>query len=246
MKFENLRKGPFKAAILWVALMVWLLPGLWSCSDKKEPAEKAALPAATESFTFFDIGRTTKFSDQIRDELEAKLGRDAIERRDTLDLEINYQGFLKKYFPALDALNHQLNFPPRERVEHNTVKLMYRYAQKQNVPFDYVALIFSDYTKTPIRFKIHFQKDEANIIDTLKKKYGNPNIIDWKENNGQSMYWKKEDDFLIVSLVPDQFGHHEYQINIYYVDNLKQLIETERKEKEEKERQRVKTGKTAF
>ena len=95
-------------------------------------------------------------------------------------------------------------------------------------------------------FKIHFEKDEANIINTLKKKYGNPNIIDWKENNGQSMYWKKEDDFLIASLVPDQFGHHEYQINIYYVDNLKQLIETERKEKEEKERQRVKTGKTAF
>ncbi len=246
MKFENLRKGPFKAATLWIALMVWLLPALLSCSDKREPAEKAALPATTESFTFFDIGRTTKFSDQVRDELGAKLGRDAIERRDILDLEINYQGFLKKYFPALDALNQQLNFPPRERVEHNTVKLMYRYAQKQNVPFDYVELVFSGYTQTPIMFKINFKKDEANIIGTLKKKYGNPKTIDWKENNGQSMYWEKDADFLIASLVPDQFGHHEYQINIYYVDNLKQLIDTERKEKEEKERQREKTGKTAF
>jgi hypothetical protein len=246
MKFKNLRKGPFKAATLWIAFMVWLLPALLSCSDKSEPTEKAALPADTESFTFFDIGRTTKFSDQVRDDLGAKLGRDAIEYRDTLDLEINYQGFLKKYFPSLAALNQQLNFPPRERVEHNTVKLMYRYAQKQNVPFDYVELVFSNYTKTPIMFKIHFKKDEANIIDTLKKKYGNPKIIDWKENNGQSMYWEKDADFLIASLVPDQFGQHEYQINIYYVDNLKQLIDTERREKEEKERQREKTGKTAF
>jgi hypothetical protein len=246
MKLIHLRKGPFKAATLWIAFMVCLLPALISCSDKNEPAEKAALPADTESFTFFDIGRTTKFSDQIRDDLEEKLGRDAIERRDVLDLEINYQGFIKKYFPPLDDLNQQLNFPPRERVEHNTVKLMYRYAQKQNVPFDYVELVFSDYTKTPIMFKIHFKKDEANIIETLKKKYGNPKIIDWKENNGQSMYWEKDNDFLIASLVPDQFGHHEYQINIYYVDNLKKLIDTERKEKEEKERQRVKTGKTAF
>ena len=246
MKSIKLRKGLFKTTILWIALMILLLPGLWSCSDKKEPAEKAALPADIESFTFFDIGRTTKFSDQVRDELGEKLGRDAIERRDTLDLEINYQGFLKKYFPSLNALNQQLNFPPRERVEHNTVKLMYRYAQKQNVPFDYVELVFSDYTQTPIMFKIHFKKDESNIIDTLKKKYGNPKTIDWKENNGQSMYWEKDADILIASLVPDQFGHHEYQINIYYVDNLKQLIDTEKKEKEEKERQREKTGKTAF
>ncbi len=246
MKITNLQKGPFKAAALWIAFMVWFLPTLISCSDSKEPAEEAPLPADTESFTFFDIGRTTKFSDQVRDELGKKLGRDAIERRSILNLEINYRGFLKKYFPQLEELNRQLNFPPGERVEHNTVKLMYRYAQKQNVPFDYVELIFSDYTETPIIFKINFKKDEANIVETLKKKYGNPDIIDWKENNGQSMYWEKDADLLIVSLVPDQFGNHEYQINIYYVDNLKQLIETERKEKEEKERQRAKTGENAF
>jgi len=219
---------------------------LTSCSDSKEPAEGAAPPAGTESFTFFDIGRTTMFSEKIRGELGQKLGRDAIERRSILDLEINYEGFLKKYFRQLNELDQQLNFPPRERVEHNTVKLMFRYAQKQNVPFDYVELVFSNYTKMPIFFKIHFKKDEANIIETLKNKYGNPKLIDWKENNGQSMYWEKDGDFLIVSLVPDQFGQHEYQIVIYYVDNLKQLIHTERKEKEEKEQQRVKTGEKAF
>jgi hypothetical protein len=246
MYFKILRKGPFKTATLWMALMLCLGPALVACSDSREPAEETPPPADTESFTFFDIGRATKFSEKVRDELEQKLGRDAIQRRNILDLEINYRGFLKKYFPQLDELNRQLNFPPRERVDHNTVKLMYRYAQKQNVPFDYVELVFSNYTKKPIFFKIHFKKDEANIIETLKKKYGNPKIIDWKEKNGQSMSWEKDDDILIVSLVPDQFGNHEYQIVIYYVDNLKQLIETERAEKEEREQQRAKTGEKAF
>ncbi|UCD78394.1 MAG: hypothetical protein JSW26_23755 [Desulfobacterales bacterium] len=246
MTFTNLRKDSFKSATLWIAFFVWFLPILISCSDGKEPSEEAALPDDTESFTFFDIGRTTKFSGQIRQELEEKLGRDAIERRSILDLEINYRGFIKKYFPRLENLNRQLNFPPGERVEHNTVKLMYRYAQRQNVPFDYVELVFSEYTQTPIMFKINFKKDEANIIETLKKKYGNPKIIDWSENNGQSMHWEKDADFLIVSLVPDQFGKHEYQIAIYFADNLKQLIDTERAEKEEKEQQRAKTGEKAF
>jgi len=246
MKSKSIQKGLFKAAALWLAVTIWFPLALMSCSDSREPGQEAPLPADAESFTFFDIGRTTKFSDQLRDELENKLGRDAIQRRNVLDLEINYHGFIKKYFPSLEDLDQQLNFPPRERVEHNTVKLMYRYAQKQNVPFDYVELIFSDYTGTPILFKIHFKKDEAHIIDTLKEKYGNPKIIDWKQRNGSSMYWKKEADYLIASLVPDQFGQHEYQINIYYVDNLKRLIETESKEKEKREQQRVKTGGKAF
>ena len=246
MKFNVFQNGPIKTAALWVAIVAFMVPALVSCSDKREPAEEASNTASSDSFTFFDIGRTTKFSDQLRDELAQKLGRDAIESRSILDLEINYQGFLRKYFPQLNEINQQLNYPPRERVDHNTIKLMYRYAQKQNVPFDYVELIFSGYTQTPIIFKIHFKTDEANTIETLKKKYGAPKNIDWKENNGQSMYWQKDGDFLIASLVPDQFGKHENQIVIYYVDNIKQLIETEKKEKEEKEQQRVKTGKTAF
>jgi hypothetical protein len=246
MKSNILRNGPFKTAALWVAIMAWMVPALVSCGDKREQAEETRRPASTDSFTFFDIGRTTKFSEQLRDALEQKLGRDAIERRSILDLEINYQGFLRKYFPQLNDINKQLNFPPRERIDHNTVKLMYRYAQRQNVPFDYVELIFSGYTQTPIIFKIRFKTDEANTIETLKEKYGVPKIIDWKENDGSSMYWQKDGDFLIASLVPDQFGKHEHQIVIYYIDNIKQLIETEKKEKDEKEQQRVNSGKTAF
>jgi hypothetical protein len=49
-----------------------------------------------------------------------------------------------------------------------------------------------------------------------------------------------------VSLVPDQFGHHEYQIVIYFVQNLKQLIEIEKNELKKREQQRTESGKTAF
>ena len=240
MKLQN------KTTAFYIAFIILTLPVLMSCSDRQESTETTPVPAKAESFTFFDLGINTKLTNHGRKELENTLGRDAIEHRSSIDLEINYQGFLKKYFPNLDELNRLLNFPPGERVEHNTVKLMYRYAQKQNVAFKYVALVFSDYTKTPLLFKIIFRKDEAGIIKTLKTKYGRPEVIDWQEENGTSMFWKKNTDFLIVSLVPDQFGRHEYHIVIYYVDNLKQLIATEKKEPKKREQKRAKSGKTAF
>jgi hypothetical protein len=60
------------------------------------------------------------------------------------------------------------------------------------------------------------------------------------------MVWRKNEDVLLVSEVPDQFGRHGYQIVIYFVQNLKQLIEIEKKELKKRERQRVESGKTAF
>jgi hypothetical protein len=161
-------------------------------------------------------------------------------------LDTNYAGFITKYLPKINELNQKINFPPGERVEHNIVKLMYRYARRNNTPFDYVALVFSEYTKTPLLFKINFQIDETGIVDTLKSKYGSPQVIEWKEENGKSMVWRKNLDVLLVSLVPDQFGRHGYQIVIYFVQNLNQLIEIEKNEAKKGEQQRAKSGQTAF
>ena len=219
---------------------------LISCGDNREPAETVPATVNPESFTFFELGTNTKLTEHVRKDLGKKIGRDAIERRSTLDLDTNYEGFIKKHLPKINELNRKLNFPPGERVEHNTVKLMYRYAQRENAPFDYVELVFSEYTKTPLLFKINFQKDETGIVETLKTKYGPPQVIDWKEENGKSMVWRKNMDLLLVSLVPDQFGHHGYQIVIYFVQNLKQLIEIEKNELKKIEEQRAKSGKTAF
>ena len=70
--------------------------------------------------------------------------------------------------------------------------------------------------------------------------------MDWKANGGQSQYWEKNNDFLIVSRVPDQFGNPEYQIRFFFVKNIKALLEKERTEKEKEKAQRAKSGKKAF
>ena len=150
----------------------------FSCDEKKEPAENQAAQVPSDSFTFFDLGGQSALSKSVRNDLNQRLGRHAIEHRSIIDLDINFYGFLKKYFPPLYELNQNLNSPPGERIEHNTVKLMYRYARKENVPFDYVELVFSNYSQHPLLFRINFQKDEANIIETLKTKYGEPRLID--------------------------------------------------------------------
>jgi len=240
MKLQN------KKPVWGVAFIILSFLFLLSCGEKQEPAKTTAESDIPESFTFFDLGTHTQINRQVRKDLKEKLGRDAIENRSIINLEINFRGFLKKYFPNLDNLNQRLNFPPGERVEHKTVKLMYRYAQKQNVPFEYVELVFSDYTKRPLLFKIIFREDEADIVETLKTKYGPPQLIDWSEENGNSMFWQKNMDYLIVSQVPDQFGNPEYQIVIYYVNSLNQLIATEKEERDKKEAQRAQSGKKAF
>ena len=227
--------------VLCLALLL-----VFACGEKKETAKKQTSQKSSESFTFFDLGKQSTLSKSARDDLKQKLGRDAIEYRSIIDLDINFYGFLEKYFPSLSELNRKLNFPPGERIEHNTVKLMYRYTRKKNIPFDYVELVFSNFSQHPLLFRINFQKDEANIIGTLKTKYGQPQRIDWKDKNGESMYWKKNSDFLILSLVPDQFGNPEYQIRIYFTENIKALIATETAEKEKTENERAKSGKTAF
>jgi hypothetical protein len=217
-----------------------------SCGEKKEPAKDPGVQAQSDSFTFFDLGKNSRLSKSIRNDLRQRLGRDAIEGRGIIDLEINYYGFLDQYFSSLNELNRQLNSPPGERIEHNIVKLMYRYARKENLPFDYVELLFSNYSQHPLLFRINFKKDEANIVQTLKSKYGDPRLIDWNNKGGQSMYWDKNNDILIVSLVPDQFGNPEYQIRIFFVENIKALLKTESAEKEKQESQRARSGKTAF
>jgi hypothetical protein len=219
---------------------------LFSCGEKKEPATDQRVQAQSDSFTFFDLGKNSQLSKSIRSDLRQRLGRDAIEGRGIIDLEINYYGFLEQFFPSLNELNRELNSPAGERIEHNIVKLMFRYARKENLPFDYVELIFSDYSQLPLLFRINFQKDETNIVGTLKSKYGDPRLIDWKNKGGQSMYWDKDKDILIVSLVPDQFGNPEYQIRIFFIENIKALLATESAEKEKQKSQRTKTGKTAF
>jgi hypothetical protein len=222
-----------------------ILPSV-SCGDKQKTEPPQPAPEHSDSFTFFDIGKNTIISGKVRERLNKILGDDAIEPRNIIDLEINYEGFLKDYFADLDKLNKKLNSTLGERVEHNTVKLMYRYMQNKNVSFEYVELVYSEYTRRPVLIKIHFKKDALNTLETLKEKYGAPESINWGGETSKSFYWKKSNDLLILSFVPDQFGNPKCQIIIYYKNALEKLLEDEQKEKETTNRERTKSGKTAF
>ena len=229
------------AVILLVVIMVLVMTFIMRGNDKPDRPEQVH-----KSFTFFDVGENTLFSKVLRKDLGDKLGSEAIEYRSIIDLEINFKGFLERYFPDLNALNRRLNYPAGERVEHNTVKLMYRYAQKKDVPFHYIELLFSNYTHKPLFIKIASKKDMSEILDSIQKKYGQPVTIDWQKDSGRSMHWINKRDILIASVAPNRRGDLVYHITIYYVENLEELLNTEEKERRLREEKRKQAGKTAF
>lgn len=199
-----------------------------------------------EGFTFFDLGVDSELTDNIRDELRVKLGSDAVEKWTTLDLGVNYKGFLQNYFKTLDQLNQRLNSPPGERVEHNIAKLVYRYAQRKKVPFKYVELVFSGYTKKPLLFKISSKKEGSLIIETIRAKHGEPKTINWEQGEGKSLYWEKKESFLIISISKDRYGDPEYHTVIYFTPNLEALLSKEEQVTQLREEEIKKKGKTAF
>ncbi|MFZ0611552.1 MAG: hypothetical protein WAM73_04885 [Desulfobacterales bacterium] len=223
-----------------VAVLLLLL----SCSTDERPPDESK--GQTEGITFFDVGDKTVFSDALRERLSKNLGPDAIEYRGTIDLEFNEKGFLQRHFPGLDRLNQRLNTPAGERVEHNTVKLVFRYAARENLPFSYVELVFSSATGQPLFIQIRSRKDLADIIQTLEAKYGPPQTIDQPAVAGRHFFWTDRGDVLLVSIVPTWRGDEESRLVIYYVDNLEKLIAAEEKERREKEEERRRAGEKIF
>lgn len=230
------------AAILTGCLFLFIL----SCGDGGDSAGRSAPRPGPESFTFFDIGRNSMFSDSMRSELARSLGNDAIEHRSIVDLEFNYKGFLSNHLPELDAINRQLNFPPGERIDHDVIRLMYRYARQRNAPFDYVELIFGGQSRRPLVIRLRFRVDETGTVESLREKYGTPETIRWEVDAGESLVWRKERDVLAVSLVPDQFGTPIYHIRLYFTENLENLVASEQALKDRTSREESQSKKSAF
>jgi hypothetical protein len=216
------------------------------CSENPEPPAGPATAPVSETFTFFDLGRNSRFSTKIRASLAERLGNDAIENRSILDLETNYRGFLQAHLPEVDRLNRRLNHLPGERVEHDLIKLMYRYARKKNAPFDYIELVFAEASRKPILFRIRFKADDAGTVEALRAKYGPPEVIDWEQENGQSLVWRKGPDVLMASRTPDQFGAFGHDIAIYFSDALEEMLAAEERGRAQKAGDRKAAGKTAF
>jgi hypothetical protein len=243
------RKAQIFAGIIFGLVVLAVLIGLFAGGKQQTVTSTiGSVQNTTEGFTFFDLGAESRLTDSVQDRLQEKLGSDAVAKKTLLNLTINYKGFLLEYFKELYELNKRLNFPSGERVEHNIVKLMYRHAQKKKVPFEYVELIFSDYTQKPLMFKISSPKEGAFVVETIKQKYGQPQVIDWKWNQekGRSLYWKKNKSVLILTVGRDRYGDPEYHTVIYYVENIEELLLTELKEAQQRELEIKKKAKTAF
>ena len=245
MSFLKNKKFQASAAVMFVIVLILIVVLVNYCS-KREIYEPRSETEEPEGITFFNLGENSEFSNDVREKLKDRLGSDAVERWNTLDLTINYAGFLRKFFPELHEINVKLNSPIGERVEHNTIKFTYRYVRNKNVPFNYVELVFSNYTQKPLYFYIKSKQEGSDIIDVVTEKYGKAKTVQWVGKKGKSLYWEDGRSILIISIHDDRYGNPEYHTTIYYVPNLEELLSRERQKSEHTEEEIKKTGKTAF
>ena len=232
--------SPLAAVLLGLTLSFFV----FACSSEEKVSTGKQI--RSDSFTFFDVGGATRFTKSLRDQLGDRLGTVAIEYRSIIDLDIEGKRLLPKHFPDVAELNTRLNSPLGERIEHKTIKLMYRYAGRKNLPFSYVEFMFSNYTKRPLFIKIESKKDIADIVDTLKDKYGQPQTITTKDTTDRILYWKNNRDVFLVAVFENRRGDLEYRMMIYYFDNLEELLATEEQERRALEEKRKSAGKSAF
>ena len=237
-----------KAAVFAIILLVACFSVFFACGEpgnnsKKRPAD--AEKFYPESFTFFDLGSNTILSDDLQKTLSGQLGSHSIEKMTILDLVIHNKEIFGNHFPKLYELHRKLNDEKGARIEHNITNLTFRYLQNENTPFEYVKLTFSNYSKKPLLFAITSRKKEAYIVDILKEKYGEPAQINWKDGKSLSLLWEKNRDFLIFSRISER-GGFTYNIKIYFINNLENLLQIEQDEIRKKEEERKRAGKTAF
>ena len=237
----------FPAGTRWAILAVSLALLLSACGDGGDvrPVENKGA-AAPESFTFFDLGAGSRLTQAVRDALKESLGSDAIEQRGLVDLDARTGGLLQSHFDRLHRLNRDLNSDVGARVEHNITRLTYRYPWQKNNPFKFVQLVFSNYTQTPLYFTIVLKKEGSATVDALKEKYGSPTRLDDPPDGTEVIHWEKNSDVLIVSQAKDRFGEPEYTVAFYFVRNIEDLLATEKKEIDQREKQLKQAGKTAF
>jgi hypothetical protein len=201
---------------------------LLSACSKQEPKEGASPAAQPRGFTFLDLGANTRVTDALRDRLEERLGSEAIVRHTTIDLDADTPGMLAAHFSDLAELNRQLNWPPRERVEHAVTKLTYRYIDPAALPFDKVILLFAVPTGRPVLLNAYAGEAGAALLPPLEEKYGPPQEISWQGR--QIRVWTQGEDRLLFTAWRDQYDRPRYTITIYYTANLKALLKLERQD----------------
>ena len=231
------------AAVYRLLLLFFFLVLLACSSEEKIETQQQAPP---DGFTFFNIHSNTVYSKSLRERLVETLSSDAIEYRSVINLEIVQRGFLQRHFPGLDELNRRLNYPPGERVEHPTVKLMYRWTARKDLPFSYVELLFSQDTRRPLYVKIEATRNISDVIDSLSEKYGSPAVQALEEGRGEIRYWENNRDVFLVATMVRKNERPLYRMMIYYASNLEAFIQAEEKKRQEQLEKQKREGRSAF
>ena len=212
-----------------------------ACGNEPDTSGPRPTPEASGSFTFFNIGKNSVITSQVKRNLEKILGDAAVEHRGILSLEINYKDFLKDHFPELDRMNRQLNSSIGLQVKHRIVRRMYRYAGQKGLPYDLVELLYSERSEKPILIRLYLKTTGLEALKTLEQKYGPPGTLEWGPENAASRFWQKEGDYLFFSTVPRWGSRVEYRIDIYFTAAIEALIQAEKSE-----RKPATSGKTGF
>ena len=239
-------KRPFSPHLVLGALLVCACLALWGCGDEP-PAQ--TVETRPESFTFLDMGVNTTLTDPLQDGLSGHLGSVAVEKRGLLNLDLAFSvdGFLSRRLPALSALNQYLNPPSGERREHDILRLVYNYPNRQTPAFERVRLVFSQATRRPLVFRVHANKAGAGILAALKEKYGAPQVEEaGPEAESRIRLWQKNGDALAVISSLDRFGEPEYRIAFYFTENIRDLVAAEKAAAARAEKARRQAGKSAF
>jgi len=167
------------------------------------------------------------------------LGSSAVEYRSLIDLEVHAKGFLEQRLPLLHDLNRRLNTPAGERVEHEVVKLTYRFARGKNLPFELVEMVFSGAARKPVLFRIRISGDPEPILAALREKHGEPEALEEGRGfPGEVLAWRSEGDILLASSVPRPAGRSVDTLLFVFVENLEQLLDSRKKRLEQRQRQR--------
>ena len=206
------------------------------------PAD-GVLPAG--GFTFFDLDRTTVLNPGLRKTLSNLLGSDAIAHATPIDLTVVNRQFLQTHLPILDTLNQHLNPAMGGRREHDTTRLTYHRAERHKMPFRYIELVFSNRTGRPLYFIIN-PTDVADSITTLVTKYGPPLVVQTDNKAAPVRIWKQDGDILVATTFPRRNGRMSQELRIYFVDSLKQLVESEDQALRQQDSTTRKAGERAF
>ncbi|NNF99094.1 MAG: hypothetical protein HKM93_06925 [Desulfobacteraceae bacterium] len=238
--------APLGCRLKLIGALLCLILVLIGCSDESITSVTGAPGAVNIGFTFFELGEKSVYSRRTRDTLTDKLGPMSEARNTIIDLSVPDNAVLSDHFPTLDDINQRLNWRPRERIEHDNVKLMFRYARRKNIPLDLVEMYFSNQSRHPLYFHVIAKKDGGPFLETLKEKYGKPSVFEWGRDQSRTLYWQRGKDYFLVSIFTNRHNELEYHFSIYFVANLERMIEAEEAARRQRQAEKENAGKRAF